>query len=626
MTPERLPGTPLTPDTAPAGLSVRRRRFVAPLLILGFAAAAAAMQSSFPWMTYEYGRLIKNLAQDPALLLPKQASIAIRPLFATLLVLFSIVAAGSARHRLRLLVVSLGMYALVTVLVDVALALLTQYGAPSPFMANGNMIAGLVGVLVVTFAVFANAQLPGDVRIHRSIPARCLPFAILCLGALISIVCIVALRHYEGSQIDEHFSHLPLLGGGGSMIVMFFVALPATLCLIGWFLARFRSHPTNGEWYSVGFIVPARDEEGMIGPCIQAIAAAAAIYPGRVQTIVIENGSSDETLQEARAALDANAFMTSMLLESPPLGKSRALNVGLARADTDIIVRIDADTFVTPELLVKAIPHFWDDQVGGVGMLPVPRQTHGWIAHMRAIETYYGAAFKRVAQDVVDCVTVLPGATVAYRRKILLQLDGFAEGVNGEDADITVRVGRLGYRIVANWRIKTYTDVPRNFSQLREQRIRWSRGLYHMVGRNRSAIWMRQGVRGTWMLPWASFMMFRKLMLVPFAVAVIAMIAVHPSTLPLHEIAAAGAIVIGIQLLQMAFVMLMYRRPGLVAVLPSYLIFRLIVTYYALEALLTLSFDPVPKSETPRDNLEVFDPAPEIAVAHETRSPVPTPT
>ena len=112
------------------------------------------------------------------------------------------------------------------------------------------------------------------------------------------------------------------------------------------------------------------------------------------------------------------------------------------------------------------------------------------------------------------------------------------------------------------------------------------------------------------MLPWASFMMFRKLMLVPFAVAAVAMIIAQPSTLPLHEIAAAGAIVIGVQLIQMIAVVLWYRRPGLVMVLPSYLIFRLIVTYYALETLLTLAFEPADDIEP----LEEIEPAGEAPV------------
>ncbi len=620
---EHLFATPFTPDTAPPGLSVRRRWFVAPLLLAAFAAAAAAMQPHFPQMTYEYGRFIRNLSQDPSLRLPKQASIAVRPLFASLLVLFGLFAAGTWRRRLRLLATSLGLYVSLTILSDVALARLSSLGGPSPFMAYGNVIAGLIGVLVVAVAVFANARLPRDVRVDRKLPRRWAPLLLLCLAAGLSLACALAVEHYFGPYIHAHLDNLPLLGGAGSGVVVFFIVLPLALCAVGALAGLFRRRPAPGRWLTVAFIVPARDEAGMIGETIDAIAAAAAAYPGPVQAIVIENGSSDGTAAEARAAFDSHPRLESVLLECPSLGKSRALNVGLGRAEGEVIVRIDADTLVTPELLIKAIPHFWDREVGGVGVLPVPRENRGWIAHMRAIETYYGAAFKRVAQNVADCVTVLPGATVAYRRSILVELGGFAEGINGEDADITVRVGRLGYRVVADWRVRTYTDVPHNLSQLREQRMRWSRGLYHMIGRNRSAISMGQGVRGLWMLPWASFMMFRKLMLVPFAVAAAAMIVAQPSTLPLHEIAAAGAIVIGVQLIQMIAVVLFYRQPGLVMVLPSYLVFRLIVTYYALETLLTLAFEaPEPELAEQRPLLSLV-PEPELPLPDEVPIPIP---
>jgi cellulose synthase/poly-beta-1,6-N-acetylglucosamine synthase-like glycosyltransferase len=615
--------TPFTPDTAPPGLSVRRRWFVAPLLLLVFGIAAALMQPSFPDMTYEYGRFIRDLGRDPELLLPKQASIAIRPLFTCLLLLFAVFAAGSFARRARLLAMSLGLYVSLTILTDVALARLSAYGGPSPFMAYGNVIAGLVGILVVAVAVFANARLPRDVRVHRVLPLRWTPLVFLGFSCLASIACALAVEHYGGSEIHEHLDNLPLLGGSGSAIVIFFITLPLVLCAVGATANLFRRRPKRGRCYSVAFLVPARDEEGMIAACIDAIADAAAAYPGFVEAIVVENGSADATATEARAAFDAHSLLPSLLLECPPLGKSRALNVGLAHAQAEIVVRIDADTLVTPELLIRAVPHFWDDQVGGVGALPLPRESRGWIAHMRAIETYYGAAFKRIAQNVADCVTVLPGATVAYRRSILLELGGFAEGVNGEDADITVRVGRLGYRVVADWKVRTYTDVPRNLSQLREQRMRWSRGLYHMIGRNRSAISMRQGVRGLWMLPWASFMMFRKLMLVPFAVAAAAMIIAQPSTLPLHEIAAAGAIVIGVQLAQMIAVVLFYRQPGLVMVLPSYLIFRLIVTYYALETLLTLAFEPA--AEPRHSQRPLLTLVPNTNLLPEDAEPVPIP-
>jgi cellulose synthase/poly-beta-1,6-N-acetylglucosamine synthase-like glycosyltransferase len=166
-------------------------------------------------------------------------------------------------------------------------------------------------------------------------------------------------------------------------------------------------------------------------------------------------------------------------------------------------------------------------------------------------------------------------------------LGGIAEGMLGEDADITMRVGRLGYQIVSDPAIKAYSEQPQNFRDLREQRMRWSFGLFNSISRNRDAIFGLDGLRGLWVMPWACFVMFRKLILIPFAVAVLGLILMDDSFFPLHEIAAAGAIALGAQLLVMAVVVSILGGPALVVSLPSYIVFRLIVTYFALETLLT---------------------------------------
>jgi cellulose synthase/poly-beta-1,6-N-acetylglucosamine synthase-like glycosyltransferase len=234
------------------------------------------------------------------------------------------------------------------------------------------------------------------------------------------------------------------------------------------------------------------------------------------------------------------------------------------------------------------VPHFLDPSVGGVGSVPLPHKVTIWIERMRSLEVYYGAAFKRTSQGAVDAIPVLPGATVAFRRELLIRLDGFSEGMLGEDSDITVRVGRLGYKIVSDPMIRVFSEQPQNLRELREQRMRWSAGMFHMIGRNRSAIYRLQGLRGVWTLPWACFVMFRKLLLIPFAVAALGLIIVGHSFLPVHDIAAAGAIVLGVQLVVMGIVVSVLGGPSLVLSLPSYMVFRLIVTYFALETMLTI--------------------------------------
>ena len=47
--------------------------------------------------------------------------------------------------------------------------------------------------------------------------------------------------------------------------------------------------------------------------------------------------------------------------------------------------------------------------------------------------------------------------------------------MNGEDTDLTMQIGRLGYRVVVDPRISSYEDVPRSPGEFVEQRTRWAR-------------------------------------------------------------------------------------------------------------------------------------------------------
>jgi hypothetical protein len=104
------------------------------------------------------------------------------------------------------------------------------------------------------------------------------------------------------------------------------------------------------------------------------------------------------------------------------------------------------------------------------------------------------------------------------------------------------------------------------------------------------------------MLPWAGFIMFRRLMILPFGAAGLLLVLIHHSSLPLGEISAGGAIFLGVQLLQMSACMMALGDSRLVGSVPSYLVFRIIVSFYALETLLGLAFHPNPaEPDNPRE-------------------------
>jgi cellulose synthase/poly-beta-1,6-N-acetylglucosamine synthase-like glycosyltransferase len=589
----------MRPYRAPLGLRVRRPPWVGLALLASFVAAAMAIHLVVRKLTFDYGRLVGRISGVHPFELPKQASIEVRPLTVALLLILGACAAGSVRARLRLAVTALIIYLPLMLAIDVALARLARDGAPSPFMARGNILDGVAGILAACLAVFSTARLPANLHLRPVVrrPKRFL--AVLAASIAATIVTIAELFHLESAGLHS-LAAVPLFGGLLSVVVLFFALFPIYLTGFGYITDVVRSvitrnvpqEPATGTPVTFGFLVPAHNEEGRIGDCIEAIDNAVGDYQEPVTIYVIENGSTDATYEEARTALlrcrHARGVLLTSMAPDKSQAKAHALNTGLEAAKESVIVRVDADTFVSPGLLVRLAPHFSDPLVGGVGTVPLPHKVTIWIERMRIIEVYYGAAFKRVSQGAVDAIPVLPGATVAFRRELLVGLGGFSEGMLGEDADITVRIGRLGYRIVSDSAIKVYSEQPQSLGELREQRMRWSGGLFHMIGRNRSTISHVQGLRGVWTLPWACFVMFRKLMLIPFALAALGLILTSHSFFPVREVAAAGAITLGAQLIEMAVVVTLLGGPSHLVSLPGYIVFRLIVTYFALETLLTI--------------------------------------
>ena len=180
----------------------------------------------------------------------------------------------------------------------------------------------------------------------------------------------------------------------------------------------------------------------------------------------------------------------------------------------------------------------------------------------------------------------------AYRRRLVEELGGFAEGINGEDADITMRIGRLGYRIVTDLDVRVRTEVPETIAHLREQRQRWARGLFHMAGRNMSTIWMRQGLRGVWILPWSIFNASRRSMMIPILVCAVVVEFLDPTVFALREISVVAGFLVGLQLVVVSVLLLAYRQFAAIPFVPAYLLFRMFRAYTAFETLLTLRLKP----------------------------------
>lgn len=93
-------------------------------------------------------------------------------------------------------------------------------------------------------------------------------------------------------------------------------------------------------------IIPARNEEKYIGRCLDSLAAAAKAYPGQVEVIVMINRCTDRTadIAESYGAI-------TLPIDNKNLSQIR--NAGIHAARGEIIVTIDADSWVTDNMLTE---------------------------------------------------------------------------------------------------------------------------------------------------------------------------------------------------------------------------------------------------------------------------------
>lgn len=100
-------------------------------------------------------------------------------------------------------------------------------------------------------------------------------------------------------------------------------------------------------------IVPASNEAGLIGRCLDALLASTFEQPAQWQLIVVANGCQDDTAAIARSYTGAArwANVDVQVLDIERGNKLNAINVGEAHAKGDILVYVDADVVVEPQLL-----------------------------------------------------------------------------------------------------------------------------------------------------------------------------------------------------------------------------------------------------------------------------------
>ncbi|HEU4983669.1 MAG TPA: glycosyltransferase, partial [Acidobacteriaceae bacterium] len=267
------------------------------------------------------------------------------------------------------------------------------------------------------------------------------------------------------------------------------VLMSARLILIGLMALidrlRRRKVPPGDYAPAVAVLIPAYNEESVI---VRTIRSVLNSDYQNLRVIVVDDGSTDNTFENAREAYPSEIAAGKLtVLTKPNAGKAEALNFGLRHIHEEIYVGIDADTVIAADAVSKLIGHFADERVGAVaGNAKVGNKVNLW-TQWQALEYITSQNFERRALDLLNVVTVVPGAIGAWRTDAVRKGGSYPINTVAEDADLTMSLLEQGYKVIYEDRALAFTEAPVNARGLMRQRFRWSFGTLQAVFKHKQA-------------------------------------------------------------------------------------------------------------------------------------------
>lgn len=238
---------------------------------------------------------------------------------------------------------------------------------------------------------------------------------------------------------------------------------------------------------AVSIIVPAYNEEVNAVATIQSLLKTD--YPS-FEIIFVDDGSKDKTFAVVEAAYKGNPLIK--ILTKPNGGKASALNFGITHAQNDFVVCIDADTQLKTDAVYQLMTYFTDEEIGAVaGTVKVGNETN-IITRWQSIEYITAQNMDRRAFDLINSITVVPGAIGAFRKSAIFRAGGFTYDTLAEDCDLTMRILKQGYVVRNCAEAIAYTEAPETINMLLKQRFRWSFGVMQSFWKNRDALFNKK--------------------------------------------------------------------------------------------------------------------------------------
>lgn len=239
---------------------------------------------------------------------------------------------------------------------------------------------------------------------------------------------------------------------------------------------------TLTEYPSVAILIPAHNEGIVMRQTLESMMAID--YPGKLDIFLLDDQSIDDTQS---IALEFTQMFSQIhyipVPKGEPIGKSRVLNYGLKITDSEYFLIYDADNQPKPDAVTKLVEAAFQTEgaCGAVGVVKTINANTNILTRMIAIEFQVFQLIMQSGRWKAFNTGSLAGTNMLLKRSVIEELGGYDPYALAEDAELTMRITALGYKLPVVYESETWEQEPENLRVYMKQRTRWMLGNIYLL-------------------------------------------------------------------------------------------------------------------------------------------------
>lgn len=191
----------------------------------------------------------------------------------------------------------------------------------------------------------------------------------------------------------------------------------------------------------LAFVIPAFNEEGLIGRCLESVTKRVKQSGVECEIIVVNNASTDRTKEIAES------FDGVTVVDEFEKGLVYARRAGFNASTAELVANLDADTEL-PDGWIETVMSSFEKQPELVGLSGpyIYYDLSLWNRFLVRMFYYLSYMVYLLNRFVLKVGSMIQGGNFVIRRSAWLKAGGYDTTISfyGEDTDIAVRLSKVG--------------------------------------------------------------------------------------------------------------------------------------------------------------------------------------